>query len=90
MGQHYGVSAPFEHPFDVVSGATAVARATFPTRGFEATSDPQGEAGEWMDPDDCHRVDLASAGHDRYDQQPRGESDGREEQREVQHTVDVR
>ena len=43
-----------------------------------------------MDTGDCHRVDLASAGHDRYDQQPRGETDGREEQREVQHTVDVR
>ena len=43
-----------------------------------------------MDPGDCHRVDLASAGHDSHDQQPRGETDGREEQREVQHTVDVR
>ena len=43
-----------------------------------------------MEPSDCHRVDLASAAHDRYDQQPRGETDGREEQREVQHTVDVR
>ena len=43
-----------------------------------------------MDPGCCHRVDLASAGHDRYDQQLRGESDGREEHREVQHTLDVR
>ena len=43
-----------------------------------------------MDPGDCHRVDLASTVHDRYDQQPRGETDGREEQREVQHTLDVR
>ena len=43
-----------------------------------------------MDPGDCHRVDLAFTVHDRDDQQPRGETDGREEQREVQHTLDVR